>query len=148
MRFHGRRQIRARTATPSRTLLHDHQGFPIATDDLPLNQVIIDPLHKSPPSPTSTMLVRDHLDEIRTGSNQRGECRQKTHAHEQTAHRCTAVAAAQLTCYPPDANIIVVAQRYITIPFWEESTRNGYLAPSQISTQKTPTSTTKPLSRA
>ena len=143
MRFHGRHQIRARTATPSLTLLQD-QGFPIATD-LPLHQVITDPLHKSPPSPTSTMLMRDHLDEIRTGSNQRGECRQKTHAHEQTAHRCTAVAAAQLTCYPPNANIIVVARRYIAIPFWEESTRNGYLAPRQIRTQKTPTSTTKPL---
>ena len=142
-RFPERHQIRARTATPSLTLLQDHQGFPIATD-LPLHQVITDPLHKSPPSPASTMLMRDHLDEIRTGSNQRRECRQKTHAHDHTAHRCTAEAAAQLTCYPPNANIIVVTRRYMTIPFWEESTRNGYLAPSQISTQKTPTSTTKP----
>ena len=143
MRFHERHQIRTRTATPSLTLLQDHQGLPIATD-LPLHQVITDPLHKSLTSLTSTVLKRDHLGEIRTGSNQRGERRQKPPAHEQTAHRCTAVAAAQLTCYPSSANIIVIPWRYITIPFREESTRNGFLAPSQIKTQKTPISTTKP----
>ena len=124
MRFHERHQIRARTATPSLTLLQDHQGLPIATD-LPLHQVITDPLHQSPPSPTSTMLMRDHLDEIRTGSNQRGECRQKTHAHEQTAHRCTAVAAAQLTCYRFDANINVTPWPYITVSFCNGAARGA-----------------------